>query len=277
MSEPKPADRADRMDDVPGAGMSGLAAHPHVGRIADERVRAPANHAGHSRLVVAAALTSITHSGRVKPMRFGGLIAKRWPVVGGALLVAAAGWAGWRVVRPRLPETPAPVYEGKPLSYWYTNARRFGGGPPAGIINDSNAVPFVIKALRRDSWIGAACYRKWLWTNLPPSIQRRLPTPTADKPEIRQRALELLAHIGPVARPVVPAVVMALKQDEDNGVRAFAAQALGTIGKGDKTAIAALVRALKDTDPETRYLATNALLRLDPAAAAKAGVKLPSP
>jgi hypothetical protein len=31
------------------------------------------------------------------PMRYGGLIAKRWPVVGGVLLLAALGWTSSEV------------------------------------------------------------------------------------------------------------------------------------------------------------------------------------
>ncbi len=49
-------------------------------------------------------------SGSTKHVRSGELIAKRWPVVGGMLLIVALGWAGWQVPRPLPPE---PVYERK--------------------------------------------------------------------------------------------------------------------------------------------------------------------
>jgi HEAT repeat protein len=230
---------------------------------------------------------------------------KRWRVVGGVLLVAAAfGSAVWQAVRPPS-QIPEPVYEGRvfvdrathgrvlvnratyirneshPLSFWLTN---FASGtvmfPPQGLLGDSNAVPFLIRALERDSWSGAAYYRKWLWPRLPASIQRRLPRPT-DNWTARYSAAYALG---------IPALIRALKTDDNPNVRGFASHALDSLGRGDKaaiaaltkelgnkdkTAVAALTEALKDKDLRIRAAATNALLTLDPEAAAKAGVKIP--
>jgi hypothetical protein len=52
---------------------------------------------------------------------------------------------------------------------------------------------------------------------------------------------------------------------------------LGEFGKDAKPAIPAVTALLRDTNPIIRNLATNALLRIDPQAAARAGVKTPSP
>ena len=41
-------------------------------------------------------------------------------VVGGVLLVAAVGWAGWLALRPGPPE---PVYDGERLSDWLVETR----------------------------------------------------------------------------------------------------------------------------------------------------------
>jgi HEAT repeat protein len=57
-------------------------------------------------------------------------------------------------------------------------------------------------------------------------------------------------------------------------------QAIGYLvnfGGGDTNAVAALVKALKDQDATVRASATDALQRLDPAAAAEAGFKRQSP
>jgi hypothetical protein len=56
-----------------------------------------------------------------------------------------------------------------------------------------------------------------------------------------------------------------------------ALQALSDIGARDKTGIAALVAALSLPRASVRNVASNALFKIDPEAAAKAGVKPPSP
>ena len=61
-------------------------------------------------------MTAVHGFGSIKHVRIGGLIAKRWPVVGGVLLVAARGWATWQALQhPR-----GPDYLGGPLvgAYW---------------------------------------------------------------------------------------------------------------------------------------------------------------
>ena len=202
-------------------------------------------------------------------------------VVVGLLLVAAVGWAGWQAVRRGAPE---PVYQGKPLSYWLTNY----ASPPRSLMSDSNAVPFLIRALRRDSWIGAAVYRKQVWPNLPPSMRRHLPAP-ADNAQVRYDAvvwLQMIEHSGaesepgaerPTAKPALPHLIRALKEDDNVSVRFQVAGALGDIGKGDSIVVPALTVALKDEDGRVRRKAASILLKLDPEEAAKAGVKLMSP
>jgi HEAT repeat protein len=148
-------------------------------------------------------------------------------------------WSPW--------EPREPVYYGKPLSHW-------------------------IKASRRDSWIGAAVYRKQVWKRLPASIQKLLPAPI-DRGVDRFSAREVLEEIGPMAKPVIPALLRAWKED-DVGDRYGAALALVKIAKGDKRVAAAFTQALKDKDPVTRGIATNALLRFDPGTAVKAGVPM---
>jgi hypothetical protein len=236
--------------------------------------------------LTARALTTITMSGFIKPVRIGGLIAKRWPVVGGVLLVAAMGWAGWRAVRHAPTE---PVYEGEPISYWLAS-----GGLPAValplphyrlVINTigapwarqaqsgSNAVPHLVKALERRVSVPAAFFRKWVWPRLPASVKSHLRPPLG--PSAAQTAAYLLGQMGPMAEPAIPALVRALEADEDPRVRGQAAQALGNHANCGKTAKAALAGALTDKSPLVRSHATNALLHLSPAAAAKAGISVP--
>jgi hypothetical protein len=55
-------------------------------------------------------------------VKAGEVIAKRWPVVGGVLLVAAAGGALWLA---SLNHEPEPVYNGMRISYWLTNITQY--------------------------------------------------------------------------------------------------------------------------------------------------------
>jgi hypothetical protein len=104
------------------------------------------------------------------------------------------------------------------------------------LLADSNAVPFLIKALKRDSWIGAAVYRKQVWPKLPPAIQSHLPPPPpADIIWLRENAAKFLDRMGPMAEPAIPALIQALKEDDDLTVREFAAAALGNIGREGST------------------------------------------
>jgi hypothetical protein len=210
----------------------------------------------------------------------------------GMLLVAALGWAVWQA----LGQAPEPVYEGMPLSYWLTHvsssawssrgspvgttwldARHRGDIlPPWSLLKDSNAVPFLAKSLKRDTCIGAAVYRRVVWPKIPAAIRKHLPSP-ADNPSLRKGAADCLAVIGLAAKPAVPALVRALQEDEDPYVRFRAANLLGLIGEGNQATVTALTVALGDEYAYAREMATNALLKLDPVAAVKAGVKIPSP
>jgi HEAT repeat protein len=207
-------------------------------------------------------------------MRAGELLAKRLPLLVGVLLVAAlGGLVCWMAAQPRRTE---PVYGGKPLSYWL--ARPLAQSPPdvwySQAKRDSDAVPFLIRALRIDSWVGAAYYRKWLWPKLPTSIQKHLPTPSIGNSRARCNAATLLCDMGPMAKPAIPALIRALKEAEDASgtVRVTAASALGEFGAGDKTAIAALTEAFGDAKYPggVRSAAADALRRIDPDRVVKA-------
>jgi hypothetical protein len=204
----------------------------------------------------------------------------------GILLVAALGWAAWQALR----EPREPVYEGHPIGYWFGSAKGLGGSSrlqpwTVHFARDSNATPFVIRMLKRDSWFGQAYYRKWLWPKLPTSISSHLPAPPADNPATREAAAVCLSLMGSGAKSAIPALTRALREDEVPRVRRSAAWALGTValgsaGQRDKMVVAALSDALKDKDGEVRITAAHFLVRVDREAAARAGVKMtemPSP
>jgi HEAT repeat protein len=79
-------------------------------------------------------------------------------------------------------------------------------------------------------------------------------------------ALKQLGTIGPAAAEAVPAIVVALK-DQDRDVRGAAADALNEIGPAAAGAVSALVVALKDPDEGVRRYAAVAINKIGPAAA----------
>jgi hypothetical protein len=211
-------------------------------------------------------------------------------LVGGVLLVVAAvgllWWSPWEVREP-----PEPVYDGKPISYWLTNSRldsvylrrTLSGAAswpteslPQSLLTNSNAAAVLIKALKRDSWFGAAIYRKHVWPIMPAVLRTHLPPPIGNA-ATRTGAAEVLDRMGLVAGPAVPSLIKALKEDDDKFVRIFATEALGRTGSGDAAVTAALMEALKDKDVSVRYSVSNALWQVDPGAAVRAGVKPAQP
>jgi HEAT repeat protein len=94
----------------------------------------------------------------------------------------------------------------------------------------------------------------------------------APDPGTRLKAVRTLPERRGDAVQVIPALVEALK-DEDVDVRRGAAYGLGTFGEQAKDAVPPLVASLRDREPAVRKAAGIALKQIDPAAAAKAGVR----
>ena len=171
------------------------------------------------------------------------------------LLIAAVGGLRWW--SPWAPSEP--VYDGKPISFWLSGTPTPGKGPDYKIARDTNAIPFLVKAL-----------------NYSLSDRAKNKHTPGQPPEARGRshAAMVLMHMGPLAEPAIPALTRAWKNDDDPMVRLYAVLALVGIGKGDRNVVMALSEALRD--PLRCRLATNALLELDPEAAARAGISMPA-
>jgi hypothetical protein len=89
---------------------------------------------------------------------------------------------------------------------------------------------------------------------------------------VRLIAVRILAQGQHEPSLVVPALSKCLS-DTNNGVRMFAAQGLGWYGAEARQAVPALVPLLSDPNGNVRAIATIALKKIDPEAAANAGVK----
>jgi HEAT repeat protein len=90
---------------------------------------------------------------------------------------------------------------------------------------------------------------------------------------VRCEACISLSKIGPPAREAVPALVTALTDQEESVVRTFVPTALGGIGPAAQAAVPSLLDALEDEDLSLRSGAAEALKKIDPQAAAKAGIR----
>lgn len=84
---------------------------------------------------------------------------------------------------------------------------------------------------------------------------------------VRRNAALALAHIGAAAKPVVPALVMALQREQPLEVRQFAAEALAQMQyPANAEAVPALLDAInQDRDPLVRHKCVWALFTLGPA------------
>ena len=89
---------------------------------------------------------------------------------------------------------------------------------------------------------------------------------------VRGESLDAFVRIHAEPEVAVPALTRALN-DPNYTVRFVACNSLSQFGDGAKQAVPALVPLLHDPNDQVRGAASRALLRVDPEAAAKAGVK----
>jgi HEAT repeat protein len=113
-----------------------------------------------------------------------------------------------------------PDFHGKPESFWInsiTNSDDHYADFPM------DGVPILVKALSKGTGTWERFYGK-IWQKLPSALSERLPKP-ADESEFRRSAAVRLRVMGTNAQIAVPALVRALRDDND-GVRM---QAIGTL------------------------------------------------
>jgi HEAT repeat protein len=90
--------------------------------------------------------------------------------------------------------------------------------------------------------------------------------------QVRANALRALGLIHAAPNRVVPVLIKALSE-HDHDVRSLAAQSLGYYQAEAKCGVPALTELLRDRSALVREIAGNSLRKIDPEAAAKAGVK----
>ena len=132
-------------------------------------------------------------------------------------------------------------------------------------LEDAGFAKDFIKNLAGDDGNKALQSRvKWLADRINPKMDLGICQTNCDANERFDGVIEL-EWIGPAAAPAVPALIVALK-DENWGVRSPAAWALGKIGPAAAPAIPALIAALKDENRNVGVSAAWALEQIGPAA-----------
>jgi hypothetical protein len=186
-------------------------------------------------------------------------------------MVAAVGGVALWAFLPSGP--PDLVYSGHPLSYWVGGDISY---PDIGFypVLDSNAVPYLAEALKRQDGLARRDYQK-VWWHLPGWFEARLPVPRRSALE-KARACYLFSSLGADARPAIPELIRVFRGDENDDVRSAAAFALCNIAnRDDKDVVDALSSATKQPASNflwLRNIVKGALDRLAPGSADKVGV-----
>ncbi len=154
--------------------------------------------------------------------------------------------------------------------------------PPAWQELGPDELPVLIKALELHDNMFQAAYRKAYYRirrTLPAWVLRRLPR-VRNTEDIGINALLFLqtlrgrqSNVTIDLRPAIPALIHTLKTNKSSTVKGMAAMVLGQIAQGNKAAAEALIAAANEKDNVLQLRAKEALKWVDPAAAAKAGVK----
>jgi hypothetical protein len=112
----------------------------------------------------------------------------------------------------------------------------------------------------------------WFYPDLVPTVQTVLTNALRDLNNgVRMAAASTLGHARDHREMIVPALSKALS-DPDPSVRGNAATSLGAFGTEAKDAVPELLKLLEDTNSYPRQRSAEMLLKIDPEAAAKAGI-----
>ncbi len=167
-----------------------------------------------------------------------------------------------------------PAYRGMPLSYWMARLidrpdtparldRSYTDARTAIKAIGTNALPYLLEALRREDWpmrkyvVAWVSEHKWLKSKV------KLP-PSAD--EIRGRALDAITWLGPAAKPALPDILpLVTNQNYQVKINAlFAIRSIGPDAQLVRPVVPGMMQSLGDTNWTMRLAAVNALAALRP-------------
>ncbi|MDB6112697.1 MAG: repeat protein [Pedosphaera sp.] len=164
------------------------------------------------------------------------------------------------------------------IDYVFAGERNFQAILGFGIlgVKAGEAVPALVEiydqAISSDSMCATADSLGAIGPLARPAVPSLLRGVTNKDENVRFGSLSALELIGPESSLLMPVLETSLK-DNDWKVRNQAAHMLGGLGADAKHAVPAILPLLIDTQRMVRVAATNALIAIDPEAAAKAGVQ----
>ena len=238
---------------------------------------------------------TVSQRSRIQPShRYTAAVRKRVHIALAVVAVAIVSVAVWQVLCER-----EPVYQGRRLSDWleqYYDALEnpespmTGGATVVGVTADglggeesskqaeaalraigTNAIPLLLRMAKAHD---SAFKRGWIVLSYRQSLIPQSLVPLRPRSDFVYRGMSALGFytLGSAAKPAVP-TLMRLLDNENRDVRADAARTLGYMRSVAQDAVPRLVECLRGEDSETRMAAAGALKRIEPEAAAKAGVK----
>jgi hypothetical protein len=165
---------------------------------------------------------------------------------------------------------PHPAWERNELYRYAVDGFRVLGA------DASPAVPEVIKVYEQNISEGSQWATVGALQGIGPAAQAAIPSflrgTCSSNLQVRIWAVIALRSTNLQPSVVVPALEK-LVSDTDTGIRQLAVLGLGEWGTNAERALPALVSSLSDPNINVRATATNSLKKIDPEAAAKAGVK----
>lgn len=163
-----------------------------------------------------------------------------------------------------------PGFNGFRSADWYRR-RAIRGLQALGTIGLEAAISGLTNSDKRIRWgcVAAIFEIAGNSTSVVQPLVERLSDSAA---EVRAQAAATMGVRGQKPEIVVPALIHTL-DDTNDLVKAMAAYGLGFFQVQARPAVPALLRTMTNIDPSYRFYLTNALLAIDPQAAAKAGIK----
>jgi HEAT repeats len=152
-----------------------------------------------------------------------------------------------------------PMYQGKPLSYWFDQVRQPGLEPAQTAIRQigPKSVPFLLGQVR-DQDASLRRVHRAIWLKTPTVLQRLIPKPT---PVDRSLGVRIKWALRPLGSTVIPELAAAL-HDHSLAVRFVAIDVLGSMEAYADAALPVLGQALKDPYAEIRFKAVVALAQI---------------
>jgi hypothetical protein len=153
-----------------------------------------------------------------------------------------------------------PVYQGKPLSYWFEQARRgndvYYDGEAALRQIGTNGIPFLLKKAKMKNGLSPLQnqYRR-AWLNLPPQAQRILPSPKREDPGLQG---DLASALG-IRRSQAVAILRAQFEKHNREAKLVTILAIEKMGIPHDS-LSFLADVLRDRDGEVAMAAAQVLL-----------------